>query len=1146
VQVTGLEGIVSTYGYDPANDRHNLTSTQEGQGTATWTMVYDERDRVVQQTRGDRVIAFDYSTPLRTVVTRTRKDHTDASLPSATDVFEYTPSGQLTRRVDPLGNETRHGLDAQNFRVKTELWWNQGTLAAPSLVLQKTTLLGYDLDGNLTSRAVTLDSGETVTESWTYDQHWVASYEVVSSAAPSKLFRTEHTFLRDASGRPRNIQDIKRRRDNGTYQVTELAYDANGQLASVTPQEVSPADGLRLVRTYFTPPEAHMGLLEEESLEVGGSPDAHGKRSFGYDAAGFLDEVTDARDFTTTFANDDLGRVTSVTNPLGETTLYTYAGATLGLAPGSWTPGTNLAEVEVGRTVADGEGQVRRLRWDAEGRLRTIERKDDAGSFGTFASYSYDSDDLRTRETDALSRTIVHAYDPLGRLTSTTDAATSPNITAFAYDAAGNRVQVTDALGRKTVLAYDDLDRLLSSQAQGSPAQPLRPALTTSFQYDAAGNVTKVIDPKAQETTYTYSALSELTAVTQHLGQTVAYAYDPRGRLARTTNARGQALVQVYEPWGGISEVRHYPTSGDADAGTNLQRTVSYAFDNSGNVTETGDTDYSPTSPTLETTAYDELDRPDLVTVHYVPGGARMLASGYDRFGNRKSLVFTDGADVMNHAWTYDKLNRLVEAELASPNPLEFTYFANDDLETITHGNGVTTEYTYFPEGPVATITVESPSEQLLKLTYTVNKVLNVTAMNEQHAASGATHAYTYGYDALDRLTSATYPTVLGLPASEAFTYDAAGNREDPSNAALYDYDANNRITASPGKVWVYDGDGNPVSVNAGTGAQETFAHDAQNRMRGYTNMGTGAAASYAYDSFARRVRKSVNGAVAWFIWDRNKLLAQFDGSGQRGRRYTYSGGFPPTEQATSIGTSEDVQQLHVDRLDTPRATSSNADVVTWRASYRAFGIANQDEDPDGDLTSVSVAVRFPGQLVDGEGLFHYNVNRVYFPEIGRYGETDPLGQLGIGRRRQISSLYAYALNSPVTAIDPLGLDVVNTSDPDDVTAGPVFVLPEEGKTAADIKCVNPGGTFEGGQDGLAIPGYDEVFKTTDWNDAVVDPDGSITTWAKLGPLGFVFFGPVQFFRGGALSGSEITTAGPAWEALRAAAEASVGECRCP
>jgi RHS repeat-associated protein len=480
--------------------------------------------------------------------------------------------------------------------------------------------------------------------------------------------------------------------------------------------------------------------------------------------------------------------------------------------------------------------------------------------------------------------------------------------------------------------------------------------------------------------------------------------------------------------------VRHYPSAADADAGTNLARTVSYGFDASGNVTETADTDLDPVDPAIETTVYDELDRPELVTVHYVPGGDRTLESSYDRYGNRKGLVFTDGADVMNHAWTYDKLNRLKEAQLASPSPLEFTYFANDDLETITHGNGVVTEYAYWPEGPVQSITVDSPSEQLLKLTYTVNKVLNITGMNEQHAASGAVHGYGYGYDALDRLTSATYPTALGLPASESFAYDAAGNREDPSNAALYDYDANNRITASPGKAWVYDGDGNPVSVNAGTGTEETFAHDAQNRMRGYTNAATSASASYLHDPFARRMKKSVNGTATWFVWDGDQLLAQFDGSGDRDRRYAYTGGFAPAEQAVVAGSGEDVQAVHADHLDTPRGLSGGSADAVWRAAYRAFGSTTPDEDPDGDLANVAFAVRFPGQLADPESSLHYNVYRRYDSRLGRYLEADPLGQHGG------TNVFHYGSNNSVNRFDHLGLE-------DSSTPGFRVFTPHEPKT---------------------------------------------------------------------------------------------------
>jgi RHS repeat-associated protein len=277
-----------------------------------------------------------------------------------------------------------------------------------------------------------------------------------------------------------------------------------------------------------------------------------------------------------------------------------------------------------------------------------------------------------------------------------------------------------------------------------------------------------------------------------------------------------------------------------------------------------------------------------------------------------------------------------------------------------------------------------------------------------------------YGYDALDRLTSATYPTALGLPASESFAYDAAGNREDPANSAAYDYDANNRITASPGKVWVYDGDGNPVSTNLGLGTEETFEHDASNRMQGYTNAATSTGASYLHDPSARRMKKSVNGTATWFLWDGDRLLAQFDASGDRQRRYTYTRGYTPAEQAVATGSTEAVQHLHADHLDTPRSLSSSSATVVWRAAYRAFGATAPDEDPDGDLSDVALAIRFPGQFADAESGLYDNRFRHYAPSLGRYVESDPLG-LRAGQHT-----FAFAYSSPLRFTDPMGLESVD------------------------------------------------------------------------------------------------------------------------
>jgi len=59
---------------------------------------------------------------------------------------------------------------------------------------------------------------------------------------------------------------------------------------------------------------------------------------------------------------------------------------------------------------------------------------------------------------------------------------------------------------------------------------------------------------------------------------------------------------------------------------------------------------------------------------------------------------------------------------------------------------------------------------------------------------------------------------------------------------------------------------------------------------------------------------------------------------------------------------------------------------------------------------------RLPGQYFDSETGLHYNVNRYYDPDTGRYLRTDPLGLEGG------LNLYLYAMNNPLMAMDPDGL----------------------------------------------------------------------------------------------------------------------------
>lgn len=62
--------------------------------------------------------------------------------------------------------------------------------------------------------------------------------------------------------------------------------------------------------------------------------------------------------------------------------------------------------------------------------------------------------------------------------------------------------------------------------------------------------------------------------------------------------------------------------------------------------------------------------------------------------------------------------------------------------------------------------------------------------------------------------------------------------------------------------------------------------------------------------------------------------------------------------------------------------------------------------------------LRFPGQYYDGETGLHHNFHRDYDWETGRYLQSDPIGLRG-GLNR-----YSYAGSSPLSFVDPLGLEL--------------------------------------------------------------------------------------------------------------------------
>ncbi len=101
----------------------------------------------------------------------------------------------------------------------------------------------------------------------------------------------------------------------------------------------------------------------------------------------------------------------------------------------------------------------------------------------------------------------------------------------------------------------------------------------------------------------------------------------------------------------------------------------------------------------------------------------------------------------------------------------------------------------------------------------------------------------------------------------------------------------------------------------------------------------------------------------------------------------------------------------HNNHLATPEVMTDQSGAVVWKADYKPFGKAEVDP-----ASTVVNDFRFPGQTFDSETGYHYNWNRYYDPETGRYLTADPIGIRGG------MNLYAYVGGNPVIYVDPEGL----------------------------------------------------------------------------------------------------------------------------
>ena len=407
---------------------------------------------------------------------------------------------------------------------------------------------------------------------------------------------------------------------------------------------------------------------------------------------------------------------------------------------------------------------------------------------------------------------ISYTYDPMGRLTSMTNAAGTNRhihdnwiviiedanenqkelhhdafeqlirvdehsegeeyVTEYEYNELGNLTKITDAEDNIRGFSYDG--RGLRVQAEDLHEQGDDSFGTWTYRFDDVGNLTRVVDPKNQTIVYAYDNLNRILSEDYQgaQGVEITYAYD---QCSESISRLCLVTKDVHDPV--VTE---------------------YAYDFAGNV---------------------KTERVDIVgeefTTHY----------SFDRAKNMREMTYPDGS-VVSYTFGTDGNVQSVTHDDQSVIDL-FTYHPNGLPERIEYANGVV-QVNQYDEDEVYRLRNKHTENQngfvLQNISYTYDNVGNITQLEDSSDTLAAKRA-TYTYDDLYRLTRAEVDnTANDQDYVRTYAYSPIGNIESKSDQGAYGYNGNvgnsfanpHAVTSIGNRVLSYDRNGNMTDNGAG------------------------------------------------------------------------------------------------------------------------------------------------------------------------------------------------------------------------------------------------------------------------------------------------------------------------------------------